>query len=406
MVKQLSIKVKQYIVLILITLAVVLLYCMCHYDSENLFISLSPDKATDSFIERLVQKNDAGESLAFSFSMCEYNIQNMIILLVCNIMKNIYHGVNAYYILSFFAITIAMFWYLKKLHISTGVAVYGAVLVSLLPFHIDRGEGQIVTSTFFMVPIFAGIWNDIIYERKIEKINKGYMTVMCVAPFIDIRLSVMMIILMGILAIHRRNRDVWKTTILYLCPMTIIIFVLNQITSVLGTSDLEKSIQLAREEGMRILDMVMPLRYHVWDRLWNLRYEYDVSFGASGESGLNSMGTLLTIFFIISMCILFFRINVDKRISWMAWISVIVILISNVSGFNIVFEYIGIHLGYWNRMAIFIIVYTVAVMGILIEWLHDYMRNKMNALVLNIGLLLIGAVGILDVLLRYGMLQL
>ncbi len=406
MVKHLSIKVKQYIVLILVTLAVVLLYCMCHYDSENLFISLDPDKAIDSFIERLIQKNDAGESLSFSFSMCEYNIQNMIILLFCNIMKNIHHGVNAYYILSFFAITIAMFWYLKKLQISTGVAVYGAVLVSLLPFHIDRGEGQIVTSTFFLVPIFAGIWNDIIYERKIEKINRGYMTVMCVAPFIDIRLSVMMIILMGILAIHRRNRDVWKTTILYLCPMTIITFVLNQITSVLGTSDLEKSIQLAREEGMRILDMVMPLRYHVWDRLWNLRYEYDVSFGASGESGLNSMGTLLTIFFVISMCILFFRINVDKRISWMAWISVIVILISNVSGFNLVFEYIGIHLGYWNRMAIFIIVYTVAVMGILIERLRDYMRNKMNALVLNIGLVLIGAAGILDVLLRYGMLQL
>ena len=402
MTKNISSKAKQYIALILTTLTVVLLYLWCHSNGDSLFLSLDMDKPMDSFIDKLIQSKENGKAL--TISTCEYNIQNIIILLLSKIAGDVCSALNIYYVMSFFFITIGMFWFLRKLHVSAGIAIYGAIYSSLIPYHIDRGQGQIITSTFFLVPVFAGIFYDIIYEERVEKLNKGYMAVMCIAPFVDIKLSIMAMILMAILAVHRRKKVVIKITACYVCPMGIITFVLNQITSALNTENLEQSIQLAREEGMRILDMMMPLRYHVWDRLWNIRYEYDVSFAASGESGLNSMGTLLTIFFVISMMILFMNLQVDKRISWMAWISILVILISNVSGFNLLFEYFGLHLGYWNRMAIFIIVCTVAAMAILIEKLHECLSKKVNAMIINAGLLLIGVVGIAELLLRQNML--
>lgn len=394
-------KSKQYIVVISVTLVVLLLYMSFYGYGDSSFMSMDMNKTMDKFIGSLIQESEAGNQL--SFSICEYNVQNVLILLFCKIAGNVYQGVNAYYILSFFFISVAMFWYLKKLPISTTFAIYGAVIISLLPFHIDRGEGQIVTSTFFLAPVFAGIWNDIIYDERVECVNKCYMVVMCVAPFVDMRLAIMALILMTVLAVQKRNKRVGKVTFIYLCPLAITSVFLQQVTKVLSTQNLEQSIQLAREEGLRILDMLMPLRYHVWDRVWNLRYDYDVAFAANGEAGLNSMGTLLSVFFVISMFILFFNIQVDKRIAWLAWGSVMVILIANVSGFNLLFEYVGIHVGYWNRMGIFIIVHTISVMGILADRLREYISNKMPVAIINTVYLLIGVMGIFELLLRQNM---
>lgn len=394
-------RTKQYIVVIVATFVVLLLYMRFYGNGENSFISMEMNRPMDKFIESMIQESEVGNQL--SFSSCEYNVQNVIILLFCKIAGNVYQGVNAYYMLSFFLISVAMFWYLKKLPIATAFAVYGAVMISLIPFHIDRGEGQIITSTFFLAPIFAGMWNDIIYEERVEQVNKCYLAVMFIAPFIDISLSIMALILMLILTIHKRNNRVGKIALIYLCPLAIISMFLQQITKALSTCNLEQSIHLAREEGLRVLDMVMPLRYHVWDRLWNLRYEYDVAFAANGESGLNSMGTLLSAFFVISMLILFLNLHVDRRISWLAWGSVLVILLANVSGFNLLIEYVGIHVGYWNRMGIFIVVHTVAVMGILADRFHKFLNNKISVVIINLIYSFIGVMGIFELLLRQNM---
>lgn len=395
-------ELKQYMIVIIATLIVVLLYLWCYGNREGQFLSFDRDKAIDSFIEQLILSDENGSSL--NFSECEYNIQNIMIFLLCKIAGDVYQGINVYYILSFFMISIAMFWYLRKIKVSVGIAAYVAVLTSLLPFHIDRGEGQIITSTFFLVPIFAGIWNDIIYEERVEKIKKAYIIWMCIAPFADVKFSVMAMVITVILVVHRHKREITKLMLLYMSPVAIGTIVLNQVTLVLKTDNIEQSIQLARTEGMRILDMMMPLRYHVWDRLWNMRYEYDVEFAANGEAGWNSMGILLTIFFVMSMLILFFDLHVDKRITWLAWINILVILISNISGFNLLLEYIGIHVGYWNRMAIIIIVNTAAAMGIIADRLHQNMNRKVNMIIVNGILGAIGVVGMLDVLLRQNML--
>lgn len=392
--------IRQYTIVLVVAIVVVLLYMACYRDGKNLFLALDKDKAIDDFVRLLLQSADKNTTI--TFTMCNYNIQNIIIFLLCKITGNVYQGLNIYYIVSFLLIAVLMFWYLQKLHISFGVATYISVLVSVLPYHIDRGQGQIITSTFFLVPVFAGIWNDVIYN-KITKLNKYYLVVFCLAPFIDIRLSVMVIILGIILAIHRRDKEIIKTMIVYEFPITILTFILNQFTKELSSDNLEASIRLAREEGMRILDLLMPLRNHFLDRFFNIRYEYDVDFAANGEAGLNSMGILLSMFFVFSIIAILLNLKTDKRIIWMAWISIVVILISNINGFNILFEYIGIHVGYWNRMAIFIIVNTAAIMGIMTDKLHIFLIRKMNISLVNTVLVIIGILGILDIILRHNM---
>ena len=112
---------------------------------------------------------------------------------------------------------------------------------------------------------------------------------------------------------------------------------------------------------------------------------------------------MLSVFFVISMIILFFCLHVNKRISWLAWGNVLVILLANVSGFNLLFEYVGIHIGYWNRMGIFIIVNTVAVMGILADKLRGSLSKRIHVNIINIAYLLIGIMGFFELLLRQNM---
>ena len=86
-----------------------------------------------------------------------------------------------------------MFWYVRKYQISLLNAVFVSVLTAFLPYHINRGEGQIITSTYFMVPIFLGIIHETIFQEENEKNKSVYTALMCISPLIDAKLSAMML---------------------------------------------------------------------------------------------------------------------------------------------------------------------------------------------------------------------
>lgn len=394
---------KQYFTLIMVTAISVVLYLILKDAKLEYFITLDESKTIDKFISRMMEQNDISPASNI-FSFCEYNLQNMVILLLSKVAGNSTVGINLYYIMSFFFISIAMFWFLKKQKISCWIALYGAVLVAFLPYHVDRGEGQIVTSTFFLFPIFAGIWQEIIYEEKVEKFNITYMAIMCIAPFIDLNLSVMLIILTTILIMQRRKWHVMKRACIYLMLLLFSTLAVFFLTVDISDLNLQDSIQLAKEEGLRIFDLFAPIRYHIIDRLWDIRCDYDVTLHAHGESGFNSLGILLTVCMIVGLFYLFFYEDKDKRIVWMSWINVLVILIANVGGINLLFEYFGLHIGYWNRMGIVIIVFTVAIGTVLADTVYQRLK-KIVDVKLAFGLLaLIGMLGFMEILLRQNML--
>ena len=369
--------IKQYITLILITAVAVAVYIACYQKPDGQLATIDIYKPIDNMIEILIENN--GELNTNVFSACDYNLQNLVIITIGSICSKMWTGLKIYYILSFFMISVSVYWCLTKMKISSPIAIGMSVLAAFLPFHVDRGGGQIITSNFFLVPLFLGIWYDLLYEKNYsenKKINIFYMTIMCLAPFIDIRVSWMMIILTIILLINRSDMEVTKKVAVYLLPSIMLSVFAGVLTGIIGSGDLTEKIELAKTEGLRLLDMLMPVRYHIVGKLNDMRLNYDIGFSASGESGLNTMGLLISAGFVCGMLALFFGSKCDKKIKWLSWINIIVIFISNIHGLNLFFEYIGLNLAYWNRMGIFILINSILITGMFADYVKEIAYKK------------------------------
>lgn len=369
---------KHYIMVFVLTAAAVAVYLLCHKFNLSQPVIINEDKAVDNFIRTAALDGNTGYGV---FAACEFNIQNMAMLLLIKVCRNAWAGVNIYYILTFFMISFSMYLFLEKLEIPAAVSVGLAVLAAFLPFHIDRGEGQMMTSNFFMAPLFLCLFYDLVYCRKMGAYSKKYIVLVCLAPFIDIRISVMAVLLFIVFLVQLHDWDYTRRIAWY----PILLFFFTGLASIISPAMGISDIGLAKEEGMRILDLVMPMRYHISSRLSDMRYEYDILLSAHGESGLNSLGVLFSAGFVCMMLGLFFEWKKDRRIAWMGMISMMVILIAGICGIGAVLEYFGIHVTYWSRMAVFITVCSVAVTGMLIGKGYQYAEGRYGKMISAAG---------------------
>lgn len=361
---------QQYIIVFSCTTVAVLIYLICYRFDLAQPILIDNDKAIDNFIRIVAVDNDNMQ--VGIFEICEYNIQNIVMFILIKACGNVYAGINIYFIFTFFMISLSMYCFLVKLGIPSNVSIGLAVLAAFVPFHIDRGEGQMMTSNFFLAPLFLSMFYDLAYCKSVEVYSKGYIVLACIAPFVDVRISVMAAILFIIFLIQRQDWNFTKYAARYLIPLMVFTVCVGIISSTLKISDIEA----AKEEGMRILDMILPMRYHIIDKFSNMRLEYDILLSAHGESGLNSLGALFSVGFVYMMFVLFFDGKKGGCIVWMGMISMIIILISGICGIGSVIEYFGINITYWNRMAVFITVCSVATIGILLGNCSKYIENK------------------------------
>ena len=148
-------KYKAYIELIIATVCITILYLILRDFRLSELLPIDEGKAMDRFIADFIVSGT--ETDRGFFAVCQYNVQNMVIYLFSRITGNRIIGVNIYYILTFFAISFSSYWLLTKVGVSHAVSVFGAILLSVLPYHTDRGVMQVITSGFFMVPVIMGI---------------------------------------------------------------------------------------------------------------------------------------------------------------------------------------------------------------------------------------------------------
>ncbi len=399
---KISDKVKQYCLVMAVTGIAVIIYMVCYGQGRNPLISIDANKSMDYFVRVLTANHGVIE--VNILEACEYNLQSLVMFVLGTVFQNFWTGINVYYIGSFFMISAAMYWFLQKLEISLPIATGIAVLTAFLPFHVDRGEGQLITANFFLAPLLLGMLYDLIYQKQTENgYRKGYLLLVCIAPFVDVRISIMTILLFGVLILHRQDWYAAKHLLGYFLPLVILSIIEGALVSSLYVYQVEDSLQMAQGEGLRLLDMLMPMRYHVIDRLSDLRLKYDIDFSVSGENGLNTMGFLFTIGFLWKMCSLFYGKKGDKRIAWLGWIDILVIVIANVQGLNLLLEYAGCHVIYWNRMGIFILVGAAATLAIMAERLKEWTQAHGGKAVITLGyviLLAAGIIGFLELLLR------
>ena len=371
-------------------------YILHQFQMRELWV-YDADKAVDDFVRGIVQTG--GTQAAF----LGFNLQNLVIFVLGRICGDAIFGMNLYYIMTFFMISGASYWCMKTMGISGRTALFISVLLSFVPFHIDRGQGQIITSSFFLVPVFLGLLYQIFFKENSTKLQIRTLVWMAAAPFIDWRLAVMLTLLMLVLTVHRNEGRFYRTAGIYTAVLLVFTLFAGFLSGMFAQVDVTENIRLAREEGLRVLDMILPLRYHVSDRLWNIRYAYDISFSVHGECGLNTQGMLISAAFLYGLLVLFLGKKKDKRIQWLAWLSVVVILISVIGGFHLILEYLGINLVYWNRMGILIIVCSAVILGLMADQMRTRLSKRLPRPAVDAAAALIAIAGLAELILRQNM---
>lgn len=371
-------------------------YILHQFQMRELWV-YDADKAVDDFVRGIVQTG--GTQAAF----LGFNLQNLVIFVLSRICGDAIFGMNLYYIMTFFMISGASYWCMKTMGISGRTALFISVLLSFVPFHIDRGQGQIITSSFFLVPVFLGLLYQIFFKENSTKLQIRTLVWMAAAPFIDWRLAVMLTLLMLVLTVHRNEGRFYRTAGIYTAVLLVFTLFAGFLSGMFAQVDVTENIRLAREEGLRVLDMILPLRYHVSDRLWNIRYAYDISFSVHGECGLNTQGMLISAAFLYGLLVLFLGKKKDKRIQWLAWLSVVVILISVIGGFHLILEYLGINLVYWNRMGILIIVCSAVILGLMADQMRTRLSKRLSRPAVDAAAALIAIAGLAELILRQNM---
>ncbi len=371
-------------------------YILHQFQMRELWV-YDADKAVDDFVRGIVQ---TGGTQAAFFG---FNLQNLVIFVLGRICGDAIFGMNLYYIMTFFMISGASYWCMKTMGISGRTALFISVLLSFVPFHIDRGQGQIITSSFFLVPVFLGLLYQIFFKENSTKLQIRTLVWMAAAPFIDWRLAVMITLLMLVLTVHRNEGRFYRTAGIYTAVLLVFTLFAGFLSGMFAQVDVTENIRLAREEGLRVLDMILPLRYHVSDRLWNIRYAYDISFSVHGECGLNTQGMLISAAFLYGLLVLFLGKKKDKRIQWLAWLSVVVILISVIGGFHLILEYLGINLVYWNRMGILIIVCSAVILGLMADQMRTRLSKRLPRPAVDAAAALIAIAGLAELILRQNM---
>lgn len=370
---------------------------------EPLF--LDEGKTKDIFVERFIFGSGGGQDLGF-LAYCGYNVQNMAVYLLGRLAGSAATGLNIYHIMTFFAIAFASYALFRRLGISHGVSVFGSVLLMLLPYHTDRGEAQIVTSSFFMVPAVIAMLYDIYFEEEDAGNFRKYVPMVLALPWIDLNLAFMTLILMFALGLHRHSKKAAVRTAVCGLPCLAESLALYAVSHVDDGSGIVELVDRAKEEGMRLLDFVMPVRRHIYDRFFNWRVEYDVTFSASGESGLNTMGFLLAIFFLAGFVVLFFGSKRGGAAGWLSFVNMIVIVVAVIGGLGILVDYAGVHVVFWNRMGIFVIVNSAVIMGIYADRIRlcligRFKENRACRAAVAAVYLAVAAAAIVDVALRH-----
>ena len=64
-------------------------------------------------------------------------------------------AINLFYFLGYPLVAVTSLYALRRLGVSTGLAIAGAILYAFIPFHQLRNEGHLIYSCYYMVPLMA-----------------------------------------------------------------------------------------------------------------------------------------------------------------------------------------------------------------------------------------------------------
>lgn len=342
----------------------------------------------------------------------------MLIYIFSGIFNHYGTVLNLVYILGFYIVAWCCYWSLKQLKISQSAAVISSVLYTFLQYHFYRGEDHLALGFYWAVPLVSFVLitlynaeSDMKFSfRSIIKTPKLlYCSIISLLlgmwDLYYLVFSLILLIFVGILSLLRqKNISVLYYTFLwstFAITPAIPILLTSYFTSrsLVSSAYSERTIASIEYYGLRLSQLLLPIRHHRLSFLANIREQYDSTLNiGSNESTYASLGLIISLGFIFSL-IYTFTVNRRKKsdiILCCGLLNILVFLISSIGGISSFIGMVSSAIRCYNRMSVFIAFFSTVVLCKTFDSFAQYFKRRKKKYIWYGILSIICVVGIWD----------
>ncbi|MBE1445671.1 hypothetical protein [Paenibacillus sp. OAS669] len=327
--------------------------------------------------------------------------------------------INIFYLSTYPLTCLISYYVLKRLGISGISSIVGSLLYTFLPYHYLRGVEHLFLSAFFMTPLIVliCIWiyqgKYVFYNAKTNKfslLNRDAISVILICLITascDVYYTFFSCFFFMVAGISRFIKNSYEKKALFTSVFLSIIMsigvILNLLPNIIyilkfGANSQSHEVSASEAEiyGLKIIQLLLPIKEHRIILFQKIRDIYDKSAPLVNENAGVSLGVVISIAFLFLILFLFIKKRNDTIISYLSELNIAAVLLGTIGGFGAIFAYlVSPQIRAYNRLSIFIAFFSIIVLVYFLNYVTQQIRKRnikeiyvyfMCALVLIIGL--------------------
>jgi hypothetical protein len=317
---------------------------------------------------------------------------------------------NVFFLLTFPAVGLAAYLVLRRLTLSVPVAMACSILYALLPYHFTRGEGHLLLSAYYAVPLGAYLVLSVLGDRELFAGRRGALGTVALCAVIAFAsasyyYSAFTVVLVasaaGLRAIALRSRRPLlqgggvAAVIVGLSLLTLLPSFAFWAANGTNSAVAHRSVFESELYALKFAQLVLPIEHHRIGPLARARDTYDGWFPSTEAATDTPLGIVGAIGFVglLGLCLVQL-VSPGRRLAPALYgnaaiASLLALLFAWVGGFAVFIALLDPQVRSWNRLSIFIAFFALLAVGLVLDRLLGRLGSIAGA-VLLCGVLTIG----------------
>lgn len=327
----------------------------------------------------------------FVFNSAEYPMADGSTFLIIRLLSFFTHDyavlINLFYFLTFPLTTVAALFVFRRLGINPILSLVASILFCFIPYHYMRGEGHLLLTTLYVIPIYVLLIVSVFCEnKKFNALSLLFYSIVCLfaasaGVYYAFFACYFLLIAGGLASLFKRNWRPVLTAGIFI-GMIAVASVINVLPSVISHHKYGKNAELAKRvpseselAGLKIAQMLLPINTHHIHPFKNLRKEYDSTAHLVTENSTATLGLIGSIGFLILLGLIFVREKIlSDKLYIISRLSVAGVLLATIGGFGTLFNYlVSPNIRSYNRISVFIAFFALYAF---FYWLQNYLKKR------------------------------
>ena len=319
-------------------------------------------------------------------------------------------AMNLYMLVCFPLAAITAVWFLRYIGVSRAISWALAVLYAIAPYHFMRGEGHLFLASYYVIPLGAGLVIAAIRREPLwgyRDDRRGFIGVwrsytlrsvffVAVLATDSSYYAVFFLILLafaglGVLVVRRSWRGFFAAVTL--AAVTVVVMLINMAPDIIyrfingvNTEGLSRAHADTEIYALKLTQLLLPLQSSRIGPLAHLRRIYDTTYPLPSEQP--SLGFVAAVGFVAMLLVLVLA-AISRGTGKDRWIdsnggilpqlaafTFVAFLFSTVGGLSTFISFLTTSLRGWNRMSIVIAIFCLGGVGILLDLLIRWVRER------------------------------